>query len=303
MSLTLSLGRWFRLCDRFTALRIALGMLLVAAAALKGHELATVPFPHHRLFSARWMLIVLVDAELVFGLWLFWGFRPVFTRWVGLWWFGLLCVASGLAVLSGSKNCGCFGRLSIDPMYSLLLDTFAFAALWSCRPCRPVSRRATTFRLASFASTVMVMGSIVTLLLVVTSPDILSATGIIDAPNGIVAIDPEAWSDQRFPLLPYIEIDARLDVGDWIVLLFHHECERCRERLQHYRQNTWRLLESKSQARVAIVEVPPFEAGGTYNFSNDGLVNGRLTNRFEWFAELPIEIRLEDGIVQGAVKG
>ena len=79
---------------RFSASDIVLkvlGLLLLTAAVLKGHELLTVPVANQDLWSWRPFLIFQVEFELALGIWLLSG---VFKRlgWlVGLLCFGLFC--------------------------------------------------------------------------------------------------------------------------------------------------------------------------------------------------------------------
>jgi hypothetical protein len=54
----------------YDVLRIALGVLLLFAGALKAHELATEPVLGGSLLESRWFLVALVECEILFGLWL-----------------------------------------------------------------------------------------------------------------------------------------------------------------------------------------------------------------------------------------
>ena len=57
----------------FDVVRVALALILLVAAALKGHQLATEPVANKDIFSYRWSLIAMVEFELVLGLWLLSG--------------------------------------------------------------------------------------------------------------------------------------------------------------------------------------------------------------------------------------
>jgi len=63
----------------YNCTRLALGLLLLIAAALKGHQLATEPVPETGLLTSRWFLIGVVEFELFFGLWLLSGLYPKWT--------------------------------------------------------------------------------------------------------------------------------------------------------------------------------------------------------------------------------
>jgi len=58
---------------RFTgydAVRILLGLVLLTAAGLKGHQMATEPVPGTGLLDSRWLLMLTVEFEFLLGLWL-----------------------------------------------------------------------------------------------------------------------------------------------------------------------------------------------------------------------------------------
>ncbi len=54
----------------YDLVRIVLGLVRLAAAVLKGHQLATEPVAGTGLLDSRWFLIGVVEFELFFGLWL-----------------------------------------------------------------------------------------------------------------------------------------------------------------------------------------------------------------------------------------
>jgi hypothetical protein len=58
------------------ALRLSLGVLLLAAVALKAHELATTPLAGTRLFASRWLVLAVVQVELLLGVALIAGLWP-----------------------------------------------------------------------------------------------------------------------------------------------------------------------------------------------------------------------------------
>ncbi|HYW80399.1 MAG TPA: hypothetical protein VE890_12515 [Thermoguttaceae bacterium] len=64
-------------CD---IVRVALGLLLLVAAGLKGYELATSPVAGTSLLDSRWFLIGLVEFEFVFGPWLLVRGEPALLR-------------------------------------------------------------------------------------------------------------------------------------------------------------------------------------------------------------------------------
>ena len=56
------------------------GLLLLFAAGMKAWQLATVPDLGEGVFHARWFNFLVVEFEIVLGLWLLFGFLPKQTR-------------------------------------------------------------------------------------------------------------------------------------------------------------------------------------------------------------------------------
>lgn len=125
----------------YDAVRIALGLLLLVAAALKGYQLATEPVlaPHvdgpwwatglTALLASRWLLLGAVEFELFFGLWLLAGLYPRQTRALAIGCFALFAAVSLFKALSGAASCGCFGKVAVSPWLTLALDIFAAVVL------------------------------------------------------------------------------------------------------------------------------------------------------------------------------
>lgn len=137
---------WRLLCS-WTVLSALLGFVLLAAAALKGHEIATTELLEGRLLYSRWFLIVAVEWETFFALWLlggFYRFYPQTTYWVSLLYFFALFVVAMDSVLRGSPSCPCFGKASVPPWipaaFDLVVVIFLAAAspsLWGRLQQRP----------------------------------------------------------------------------------------------------------------------------------------------------------------------
>lgn len=102
-------------CSRaWNILRRLLGLVLIAAAILKGNELATLPLLGDGLLNQRWLLVCLIELEAVLGAWLLIGLAGsapwAFTLLV---WLAFLTVA-GYEVASGADSCGCFGWVPVN---------------------------------------------------------------------------------------------------------------------------------------------------------------------------------------------
>jgi len=317
----------------YDVVRIVLGLILLTAAALKGHQLATGPVAETSLFTSRWFLICVVEFELFFGLWLLSGLYPRRTWQAALVCFSAFACVSLYKALSGEATCGCFGRVPVSPWYTLILDLAAAVALVLCRPARGtvtsplplagegpgVRAGALLFPLAAEPSGLSArlrrrLGWVLGIFLAAGIPGAL-AMGTYHAPmlddsgdifgdSQFVVLKPDTWVGRRFPLIEQIEVRAALGEGDWLVLLFHKTCPACRMaiiQLQHLRSRPGSWAETR---RIALVEVPPF--GNTIRADvaspDPRWVYGRLRAVKEWFVKTPIAIVLKDGEVVATVE-
>lgn len=179
-------------------------------------------------------------------------------------------------------TCGCFGPLALPPWLALVADGTVIALLLACRP--PMATVQAWFRGAGVGAAA---GIVTVGCLAATAPRRLSDRAPLPVEDGVVIVVPDAWEGKRFPLLDYI--DAPLAEGVWRVLLVHHRCPKCRERMAVVARS------SPRQGRIAFIEVPPF--GPTALRSEADIVVGRLSDRFEWYVATPLAIDLRDGVV------
>lgn len=110
------------------------GVLLLTAAALKIHGLATDPVPRMGVFSTPEFQLAAIEFELFLSVWLLWGIRPLGAWLIALVTFASYAVVSFYQAWIGQSSCGCFGRLSISPWYAFALDLTVLAALALARP-------------------------------------------------------------------------------------------------------------------------------------------------------------------------
>jgi hypothetical protein len=101
----------------YDVVRVALGLLLLVAAALKAHQLATQPLPERDLLSSRWVLVLWVEAEIALSLWLLSGLVRRAGWAAALVCFSLFSVVTLHKALAGETSCGCFGVVEVSPWY------------------------------------------------------------------------------------------------------------------------------------------------------------------------------------------
>jgi hypothetical protein len=113
-----------------------LGLLLLAAAALKAHQLASGPSVDSSWTGSPWLRLGLIELELGLGLCLLCGLYPRQSRLAALISFTAFAAVSFQQALAGKASCSCLGALAVRPWHTFLLDLGAVAALWQWQPDR-----------------------------------------------------------------------------------------------------------------------------------------------------------------------
>ena len=96
-----------------------LGLLLLAAAVMKGHELLTTPMANADIWTNRNFMIFQVEFELTLGIWLLSGLFKRVAWLVALGCFTLFCGVTLYKGMTGAASCGCFGNVHIYPWITL----------------------------------------------------------------------------------------------------------------------------------------------------------------------------------------
>ena len=290
----------------YCIVRILLGGVLLVAAGLKGHQLATEPVIQRGLFGSPLVLLGLVEFEFVFGFWLCAGLHPRATWWMALFCFGISAEQSLYKVVTGDDQCGCFGRLSVNPGFTLAFDVTVIGALFWVKPisARPqadrYSRRLTMF-----------MGLPVFSMLASAYPTAQGETwamakiSVIGSPIGGSYLRPESWVGKALPMLEYIDIGDELRRGRWVVVLVRPDCRKCRAMLPRLEEDARRLQRRDSySAGFALVEFPPLVAVDRFELGNHSpFVHARLAPSPRWRVETPAIIRISDGTVLSSCTG
>jgi len=308
----------------YDLVRIALALLLLTAAVLKSHQLLTEPVLGKGLWDllteaalgksavdgrwlkgvleSRWVLIGVVEFEVLFGFWLLGGFHPRPT-----WWITLLCFVAFSAVslykgLSGEASCGCFGRVQVNPWYTFTLDAAATLAILFFPPSRSGRRLArgalgVPLRFAVMGAVLVAVVLLVWLALggprVVGGPRAspMNSLGDVTSDGKLVILKPETWPGKPFALIEHIDVGNRLAEGQWLVLLYHHGCHDCERAIPIYED----LAGRSTTTKVALIEMPPYGNRGGHGPS--GCVNGRLSDKRDWFATTPVVVLVREGKV------
>jgi hypothetical protein len=288
----------------YDAVRIALALVLLTAAGLKGYQLATEPVLGGGLLESRWFLIAVVEFEILFGLWLLSGLAPGWTWRAAVLCFGAFAAVSACKGLAGEPSCGCFGRVPVSPWYTLTFDLAVLGALFAWRPRKatflaPKQRRVPVVRVAGVVGALFAVGVPVGFVMASYRPATLSAdSGKVVGHGKTVLLEPERWLGRRFPLLRHIDIGERLCEGNWIVVLYHHDCPECGRVVPTFAGFAAKLARTEEGPRVALVEIPPYGEP-----PDDSLLSGvlfaRLSDAHDWFCVTPQVLSLAQGKVTG----
>lgn len=284
--------------------RFAIGLLtagvLWAAAAGKAVQVVSEP-----MMADRWFWTGVLEIELALGIAVFLGRR---SRWV--WniagcFFVLLALVAAAKGLRGDTDCGCFGVVAVNPWITVSLDIALATLLLVFRsPLRVVaalqtrdteqSRQTHVWqnRIARASLVLVVLAGVgIAVMVAASQPGTLQADGRIDGASKHVVLEPDDWVGQPFPLLPYLADSALLGEGTWDVVLARPGCPHCMDYLAR-----WNPDQGSSRAAVISLASPAHdllaatEAHGVAAYS--------LTGDRRWYAEVPVMIHIEDGIVK-----
>jgi thiol-disulfide isomerase/thioredoxin len=284
-----------------------LGILLLVAAVLKGHELLTVPVANTDLWSWRPFLIFQVECELALGIWLVSGLLKRLA-WLGaLGCFSLFCCVTLYKGLTGAASCGCFGTIHVSPWITLFaIDLPALASLGLFRPRTPFVPSRSFLRRRKCISGVLgdllkplpplrrfaAAATLGAAILGVTTP-ILALNEPAVVTSSYEVLEPETWVGKELPILEHVDIADTLRMGTWLILLYHYDCPDCARAIPMYEQMARDLAGNEDLLRVALIAVPPYGRGPVSEKCPCTL--GRLDATKEWFVSTPVVALLIDG--------
>ena len=288
----------------YDILRIALGIILIVAACLKAFQLATEPSLvigtgwTNELLSSRWFKIVEMELELGFGIWLLTGLHKALTRKLAFGLFTCFALVALYKVVDGAASCGCFGKLEVDPWYTLGLDVAVICLLVFCRPACMVNALKSKGQLLIGVVAVicyLIAGSAMVYTAHKYEPRAVAENGLIFADENFVILEPENWEGKAFPLIPYIDIGELLETGSWLIVLYKHDCPHCLEAIPKYIQKAKEWEHESSKPKIALIETEPSE-DMIKNKAIKKLYYGKLTHQYEWFVQTPTVFHINNNI-------
>jgi len=282
-----------------------LAALLLIAAALKAWQLLTEPVANSDIWSYRPFLILTIEFELALGLWLLSG---LFKK--AAWLTTLLCFAAFSAItlykaLTGAASCGCFGKIHVNPWLTLLtIDLPAVLALLIFHPQLSLNLHRPSIKhlLREFITPIpakhhLAAAASLCLIILVGATAILALNTPAAVTSSYEVLEPETWVGRKLPILDHIDIGKQLKKGNWLILLYHHDCPDCAEAIPKYEQIARNLAGNDDFLRIALIEVPPY---GQLVSQTSPCTLGRLAETKEWFVTTPAVALLTDARVSTA---
>lgn len=273
--------------------RFVVGGILIAAAILKCYGAWRGEVPENALLRPIWAQVVLIGVELILGTWLISGIGPRFSHIAAIVAFSCFLATAFYEVVQQARSCGCFGPVRLDPRFTVGLDAVVLILLLSCwRACRidsGIPRALQKF--------ILMAGCVAA----VAAPVLMLRAGEpLDRPR-VIFLEPVRWTGTPFPLLRYINEGNDLRRGNWLVMLYRHDCPTCEAAMPAYLDLAKRVsARGKAPARIAFVEIPPVGENEVHAPDAFWLT---LADNNEWAGATPIVVLLRDGIVESAVEG
>jgi len=283
--------------------RSVLAGILLLAAGLKAHQLATQPVVDSGFLflSSRAVLTVELECEIILGVWLLSGAFPRLAWLVTTCCFAAFSLITYSKAVRGEASCGCFGVVEVSPWITLVMDIMAVAALMMLRRNFWQSSSASRLRLRIVGAclAVVALGAPAAAAAMSFKAARIDVSGEIIGAGKWVLLEPETWTGKKLPILRYLRLaeSEKLSQGKWAVILYRHDCPNCREELSRLRDR----LKGTEPPRMAFVELPPYGAGrAAFLPEGKNIVLGKLDESKSWFVETPAILSLDGGIVRSS---
>lgn len=198
-------------------------------------------------------------------------------------------------VTNGALTCGCFGKFSTPPSWTLVLDCLVLAVMfqWTPKinlpsPNRAIERGGTALSLMAIAATLLATGAA------------LSA-GRQGGADSLAPRDPQEWVGIRFPFVKEVKISDRIDQGLWTIVLVSPECAACHGAAKRYDALATQLKQAGGRAKVALVGIgsSDLEMASMLRSGTDCVVGTMPNPRPGLYAlSVPASFIVRDGLVE-----
>jgi hypothetical protein len=260
-------------------LSLTVATVLLLAASLKGRSLISLLNVSHFGLGEYLMTIVAV-FEAAIALWLFSGFWPSTARRAAVLLLSAFSCYAAWRLVRGERSCGCFGDVTIHPLWTLMFDLVAVFLLIFCRSAPSAF---TSINRVFVAATVLLCVAILHMAIYRNDPV---------ENHGPLVNQVSQWIGKKCPLLEGMEPSRReeLSVGRHTLIVFDHNCDRCREYLRS------QLQSSNAHGDFVLIDIG---SGSVPAFLDEqiptqGLIHKAIAREPIF---VPVEITLASGIV------
>lgn len=279
-----------------------LGLLLLTGAVLKGYELLTEPAANTDIWSNRYFLIFVVEFELALGIWLLSGLFRKFAWLAVVACFSVFCCVTIYKGIAGYGSCGCFGKIHVNPWITLFaIDMPAVALLAIFRPkqltVKSIIRPLELLRPWPGLSHLLGV-TVIGLAVITISLPVLALNEPAKVTSGYEVLEPETWIGKELPILEHIDIADKLKTGNWLIVLYHHDCPNCAETIPRIEGMAKDFKGNEDFLRFALIEVPPYGHENSL-IGNDSLCKlGKLDRSKQWLTATPTSVYIQEGNVR-----
>ena len=121
----------------------------------------------------------------------------------------------------------------------------------------------------------------------------LDGNGQIVGDGGVVVLDPTQWIGSELPIKQYITPPRKKLEGRWNVLIVDKNCSVCQENFEAF--------VNVCQAPLIVLEMSS-KAGDKAILASEKFERLKLVSEIQWFAEVPIQVSIVDGVVTHVVE-
>ncbi len=289
-------------------IRFTLAAVILTAAGLKAHQLATTPSLGNGILEARWFNIFVVEFELLFGFWLVFGLLPKLTWLASFGLFSVFATVSAFKGIAGEASCGCFGAVAINPWLTAVFDLGVVGMLGWVSPRNLRCENSTDIVVVLKKRQVLGMIVLWICTAVPLTVAMMSVQTIATAELGTefvgadgrktVTLEPSKWAGKDFALTLHTDLHGKLKHGVWLVLLHTHTCSSCRESVRLYRELAIEFAVNDKAPKIAMIELPPYDSEASEPNDNDPVQYGKLDKSRAWKIKSPALLLIDEHKVQ-----
>lgn len=260
-------------------------LILFVAASLKAYQLQSLPFLFDSPIESRTLNVLAIVVEYAASVWLITQIGVKYSRVFAILMFFVFLLFALRSLFRGESSCGCFGNVTVHPVFTVLIDIFALILLvnWNGKLAISV-RQQLLVSIVPVVMSVVMIGNIF-------AREVVIFDGLHSpTEKSIVLLEPSAFSGKSFPLADYLTPMSgqkpALERDHWKVVFVRDDCPDCDRYI--------RSLDG-AEGPHALVLLPPIKSKSRTDTPN--IKWFMLSDEFDWFAQTPLIVELHDGVV------